>query len=812
MNGQKLIRELTGLFFVFCGLLILLSLWSYDVKDPTLNQTVSGGAAVKNSAGLFGACLAGLLTDIFGFASYLWALFFLGMGAGLMTRFFILPWYRWFGYLLLAACLLTAAEAWNIGIRDVRGGGILGAWLYARSDQVFSPAGSALVWFFALLAAMELSFRISWLALTSRGVKATAEQMRKLPKAKLPSLSGKRPGGLFPASEKPRPSGGKPGRFRISFGLKKNDGVIDIEPVAKNSGKPAAPSAPSSPDNAPKSSSSASSAADAEQETVRETERPLSGKTAGKQPDARPGAAEPSRRGAEKAPAGKEGKGLFGFLHGGGNDAASESPSRLPLPSLDLLAQSSKEESARKPDQALLESKGAALMECLQNFGVTAELACISPGPVITLFALRPAPGVKAGRFAPLSQDIAMSLKAEAVRVQAPIPGTDTVGVEVPNDRRAVVRFRDIVQNEAFRSAPSLLTLALGKDIAGAPRTDDLAKMPHLLLAGATGAGKSVCLNAILLSLLYKARPDEVKLLLIDPKVVEFQIYDDLPHLVHPVVSDMELARNALMWAVDEMERRYALLNLLSVRKLDDYNRKVREMDDPRSREGEELSPLPYIVIVVDEFGDLILNKGKEIESAIARLGQKARAAGIHIILATQSPRADVVTGLIKANLPSRIAFRTSGPTESRIIIDQGGAEALLGNGDMLLKASNGKLHRLHGAYVSDAEVESVVGHWKSLQTPDYKLDFREYGENRPDGSFGGESGEGGPEKDDVLDDPLYAEAVQFAREKGFVSISKLQQRYRIGFNKAARFVDQMEQDGLIGPPAPGGKPRQVIG
>ena len=405
-----------------------------------------------------------------------------------------------------------------------------------------------------------------------------------------------------------------------------------------------------------------------------------------------------------------------------------------------------------------------------------------------------------------------MILKAEAVRVQAPIPGTDTIGVEVPNDKRAVVRFRDIIRNDAFRGAPSLLTLALGKDIAGAPRTDDLAKMPHLLLAGATGAGKSVCLNAILLSLLYKARPDEVKLLLIDPKVVEFQVYDDLPHLVHPVVSDMELARNALMWAVDEMERRYTLLNLLSVRKLDDYNRKIREMDNPRSREGEELTLLPYIVIVVDEFGDLILNKGKEIESAIARLGQKARAAGIHIILATQSPRADVVTGLIKANLPSRIAFRTSGPTESRIIIDQGGAEALLGNGDMLLKASNGKLHRLHGAYVSDAEVEAVVEHWKSLQKPDYKLDFREYGDSRPDGSFSGERTEGGPEKNDVLDDPLYAEAVQFAREKGFISISKLQQRYRIGFNKAARFVEQMEQDGLIGPPAPGGKARQVIG
>ena len=515
---------------------------------------------------------------------------------------------------------------------------------------------------------------------------------------------------------------------------------------------------------------------------------------------------------AEKTPQKKEGKGLFGFLHGGGNGETAGEDARLPLPSLNLLTQSSKEESSQKPDQALLERKGAALMECLQNFGVTAELDHISPGPVITLFALRPAPGVKAGRFAPLSQDIAMSLKAEAVRVQAPIPGTDTVGVEVPNEKRAVVRFRDIIQNDAFRSAPSLLTLALGKDIAGAPRTDDLARMPHLLLAGATGAGKSVCLNAILLSLLYKARPDEVKLLLIDPKVVEFQVYDELPHLVHPVVSDMDLARNALMWAVDEMERRYVLLNELGVRKLDDFNRKVRTMEDPRSRKGEELSPLPYIVIVVDEFGDLILNKGKEIESAIARLGQKARAAGIHLILATQSPRADVVTGLIKANLPSRIAFRTSGPTESRIIIDQGGAEALLGNGDMLLKASNGKLHRLHGAYVSDAEVEAVVGHWKKLRSPDYKVDFRDYGETGQDGSFSGERGEGAFDKNDVIDDPLYAEAVQFAREKGFVSISKLQQRYRIGFNKAARFVDQMEQDGLIGPPPPGGKPRQVIG
>lgn len=804
MNGQKLIRELTGLFFIFCGLLILLSLWSYDVKDPTLNQTVSGGAAIKNSAGLFGACLAGLLTDIFGFASYLWALFFLGMGAGLMTRFFILPWYRWIGYLLLAACLLTAAEAWNIGIKDVRGGGLLGAWLYAKSDQVFSPVGSALVWFFALLAAMELSFRISWLALTSRGVKATADQVKKLPRAKLPSLPGKRGNDLFSSPGKPETGSGKLKLFSISLGRKKDQGIIDIEPVAKVCSEPAAPPPPPSghegmENNAFETDVQAARSAEVQPNAPADT-------------SAREGAADAPSAKSEKTPPQKEGKRLFGFLHGSGNDAAFQEGVRPPLPSLDLLAQSSREESAQKPDQALLENKGAALMECLQNFGVTAELARISPGPVITLFALRPAPGVKAGRFAPLSQDIAMVLKAEAVRVQAPIPGTDTIGVEVPNDKRAVVRFRDIIRNDAFRGAPSLLTLALGKDIAGAPRTDDLAKMPHLLLAGATGAGKSVCLNAILLSLLYKARPDEVKLLLIDPKVVEFQVYDDLPHLVHPVVSDMELARNALMWAVDEMERRYTLLNLLSVRKLDDYNRKIREMDNPRSREGEELTLLPYIVIVVDEFGDLILNKGKEIESAIARLGQKARAAGIHIILATQSPRADVVTGLIKANLPSRIAFRTSGPTESRIIIDQGGAEALLGNGDMLLKASNGKLHRLHGAYVSDAEVEAVVEHWKSLQKPDYKLDFREYGDSRPDGSFSGERAEGGPEKNDVLDDPLYAEAVQFAREKGFISISKLQQRYRIGFNKASRFVDQMEQDGFIAPPAPGGKPRQVIG
>ena len=745
-------------------MLILLSLWTFDIKDPTLNQSVSGGALIRNAAGLFGAYLSGFLTDIFGFASYLWALFFIAMGAGLVSTWFVLPWYRWIGYLLLAACLITVAEAWNLGIRDVRGGGVLGAWLYATGHRVFSPAGSGLVWFFALLAGMELSFKISWLAPTGRGVSATARKVKTMPKPKLPPVRLPRPKLALPSAD------GLKGKAKAAD---KTAPVLDIE--IDRPGRADTASIPATGKAGNKSKSPA---------------KPL------------------------------KSEGLLGHFRDKKKDASGKQAedSRLPLPSFDLLAPLPTDKDAVRPDPAVLDAKGNALMACLQNFGVQAKLAKVTPGPVVTMFEVRPDPGVKASRIASLAPDLAMSLKAVAVRIQAPIPGTDTVGVEIPNEKRATVSFREIVQNDTFRNSSSLLTVALGKDIGGRPVAADLAKMPHLLVAGATGAGKSVCLNAIILSLLYKARPDEVQMLLVDPKRVELAMYADLPHLVHPVVTEMDLAKNALLWAIEEMDRRYELFRRTGVRNITGYNEKLARQSDAAPVDDttpdiddapEVLEPMPFLVVIVDELADLMMSKGKEVESSIVRLAQLARAAGIHLIIATQRPSVDVVTGLIKANFPCRVAFQVTSHHDSRTILDSIGAEALLGKGDMLFKPSGGKLQRLHGAFVSDDEVNAVVGYWKKQQKPAYKVDFADFG-TEPEGPAPEADGRPGPDKNDVVDDPVYAEAVQFVREQGRVSISLLQRRFRVGFNRAARFVEQMERDGLV-TPGDSTKPRNVV-
>lgn len=722
---------------------------------------------IRNSAGLFGAYLAGFLTDIFGFASYLWAVFFLAMGAGLVSSWFVIPWYRWIGYVLLAACVITAAEAWALGIRDVRGGGMLGAWLYAAGHRVFSPAGSALVWFFALLAAMELSFKISWLALTGKGVAVTTHKVRTMPKPKMPHVRLPRPRLALPSGDGPKGDADRQAP------------VLDImvDAPARPVGKPEKTPAKAAP----------------KQESFLDHFRDKKDKNDDK--------------------GSRSGK-------GGKKDAGRDA--RLPLPPFDLLAPPpAPKPGARgvddtRPDPAVLDAKGNALMACLQNFGVQAKLAKVTPGPVVTMFEVRPDPGVKASRIASLAPDLAMSLKAVAVRIQAPIPGTDTVGVEIPNEKRATVNFREIVQNDTFHNSSSLLTIALGKDIGGRPVAADLAKMPHLLVAGATGAGKSVCLNSIILSLLYKARPDEVQMLLVDPKRVELAMYADLPHLVHPVVTEMDLAKNALLWAIEEMDRRYELFRQTGVRNITGYNEKLARQAaaPPEGNEKaapddgpENLEPMPFLVIIVDELADLMMSKGKDVESSIVRLAQLARAAGIHLIIATQRPSVDVVTGLIKANFPCRIAFQVTSHHDSRTILDSIGAEALLGKGDMLFKPSGGKLQRLHGAFVSDDEVTAVVDYWKKQQKPAYKVDFAEYGTDEgPDLS----DGRPGPEKNDVVDDPIYAEAVQFVKEQGRVSISLLQRRFRVGFNRAARFVEQMERDGIV-TPGDSTKPRNVV-
>ncbi len=480
----------------------------------------------------------------------------------------------------------------------------------------------------------------------------------------------------------------------------------------------------------------------------------------------------------------------------------------IPLPDLDLLSPIIRNESPQSAD--MLKDKAQRLTGCLADFGVLGAVQTVSPGPVVTMFEFKPAPGIKISRIANLSDDLSLALKALAVRIEAPIPGKDTVGVEVPSEQRETVFLREIIDSALFANSKSLLTLALGKDISGRPFVADLVRMPHLLVAGATGAGKSVCLNSVLLSFMYKARPEEVKLLLIDPKRIELSVYADLPHLVHPVVTEMTEAKGALDWAVHEMDTRYEAMARLGVRNIVGYNEKLHQKraanDDESLDEIAGLEPIPYLVLIIDELADLMLTAAKEVEVNIVRLAQLARAAGIHMILATQRPSVDVVTGLIKANFPCRISFQVTSKHDSRTILDQVGAEHLLGKGDMLFKPSGGKLQRLHGAFVSDEEVGAVVGYWKKQQKPNYTLDFSDW---QADGD-GGQVLDGGGGAGALNGDSIYREAVEFVCSQGRASISLLQRRFRIGYNRSARYIEQMETDGILGP-ADGIKPRAVL-
>jgi len=442
----------------------------------------------------------------------------------------------------------------------------------------------------------------------------------------------------------------------------------------------------------------------------------------------------------------------------------------------------------------------------LMDFGVEVEVVAVHPGPVITRYELQPAPGVKVSKITNLAKDLARALSAISVRVVEVIPGKTTVGLEIPNEQREIVRLVDNLKAAQFADARSPLTLALGKDISGQPAVADLARMPHLLVAGTTGAGKSVALNAMILSMLYNATPSEVRLIMIDPKMLELSIYDGIPHLLSPVVTDMKEAANALRWCVAEMDNRYRLMAALKVRNIAGYNRKLKEARDagkpildplhPADSElpAEELSDLPYIVVVVDELADMMMLVGKKVEELIARLAQKARASGIHLILATQRPSVDVLTGLIKSNIPARIAFQVSSRVDSRTILDQMGAEQLLGHGDMLyMPAGTAVPTRIHGAFVDDHEVHNVVEALKKSGQPQYIEEILA-------GVDDSDTGNGGAMENDSESDPLYDQAVQIVTQTRKASISGVQRRLKIGYNRAARMVEAMEMAGIVGP------------
>ena len=462
------------------------------------------------------------------------------------------------------------------------------------------------------------------------------------------------------------------------------------------------------------------------------------------------------------------------------------------LPSINLLENPEKRPASANDENLRMQSK--LLEKKLEDFGVQGKVATILPGPVITTFEYEPAPGIKINKIVGLTDDLALALRSISIRIVAPVPGKAAIGIELPNETRETVRLKEIISSNNFEKSKSKLTICLGKDIIGNPVVTELDKMPHLLIAGATGTGKSVALNAMICSFLYKANPDEVKLIMIDPKRIELSSYDGIPHLITPVVTDVKKATNALFWAVREMEQRYELLSEKKARNIKQYNQKI-------AKEKEENGPekLPYVVIIIDELADLMIVASKDVEVALTRLAQMARAAGIHLILATQRPSVDVLTGIIKANFPTRLSFQVSSKTDSRTIIDTNGAENLLGNGDMLfLPPGTAKIQRIHGAYISEEEIAGITEFLKKQETPEYDHTVITEHEKEKTSS------------EDLEYDEKYDEAVALITRTRQASISMIQRHLRIGYNRAARIIEIMEKEGVVGP-SDGVKPREVL-
>ena len=880
-------REVFGLFLLFWTLLILLSLFTYDPADPSLNHAVSGDPAIVNKAGLFGAYTAGLLNDIFGSASFFLPLALGGVGVSFISRGFHITWIRWIGFTLLSLCLLAVCASWDIPVGDLRGGGVAGWGLTHYLTLFLSPFGSTLLWILAFLVGMQMCFGLSWKkvcqeagnrcssmaadyakhhpASGKKGASAPSagdsdleadEDMDRryegrsrpfalvrqtgLAALSLMSRAASALGNIRSAREPmpdvdtapsdPAPAAGKkaarrPGRK----GLRIDD--EDIPFAADDVGVPMDrsfaeeyaklhPESAISPGDGEDEEAGAAPAKAAVRLSAEPAPAPVPEPEPEPEPEAEP--EEDMQPVLQPAPAAEPEPVSFPktepeprtlFEAAGVEPPAKKpepakqqaKPKRYKFPPLELLRQPQPSAAANTEDIA---ERGQALMGCLRDFNIQAELVHATPGPVVTTYMVRPARGVSVRVFNRHADDIARSLMAVSVFVQAPVPGTDTVGIVIPNHNREIVNFREIASTETFREASRKMALPLivGKDTTGRPYIADLAKMPHLLVAGATGQGKSVCLNAMLTSLLLEKTPDELKLLLVDPKRVEMGMYEDESHLVHPVVKEVQDAKNALNWAVHEMDERYTRMSRLNTKNITGYNQRLASLQGKLPPDLADLEPMPYIAIVIDELADLMLQCRKDVEPCIIRLAQLARACGIHMIIATQRPSVDVVTGLIKANFPCRICFRVSSRQDSMTTLGTSGAEKLLGNGDMFYNPNGGQLTRLHGPFLRDEEVQAVVDYWKKQAKPEYGVDFSTWGlDEAGDGSLSGS----GRQIDDS--DPLYREILSFIQEQGHVSTSLLQRRFNIGFNKAARYMDQLDRDGLVGPAPGAGKPRPVI-
>ncbi|MBI4828705.1 MAG: DNA translocase FtsK 4TM domain-containing protein [Nitrospinae bacterium] len=820
---KAVFMEVAGVALIALAVMLVVSLYSYNPADPSFNNYLSDGTAASNKAGIIGACLADMAAQAGGSVGWLIPAALLYLGVSLFTPFRLGRLLRFMGG--LAGLALMAAAFSNLYwehdplFSEIVPGGMLGALVGGAMARWFSVAGSYIILSAAAVSAIlyttglslgDAAEKLMWLAGGLGRMAAAAGawvwgHAVKLGEIRIPVFMS-----TAEADVEEERAAKLPSKKERLAGMARARGVERADE-----------------DHAVEESAGADESGDDDMEEE-EINIKLPARAGALMAEIDPENPPPlplPRNGAR----GKNGAGTVEIkdqaeFQQAIFDFGAKEEGDYVFPPLNLLDAAPPQIKGQSRDELL--KRSMILERKLLDFGVEGKVIQVSPGPVVTMYEFEPAPGIKVSKIAALADDLAMSLRATSVRVLAPIPGKSVVGVEVPNPSRETVYLREMLASGEFSEAESWLSMALGKDIGGTPVMADLAAVPHLLIAGSTGSGKSVGINAMILSILYRASPADVKFIMIDPKMLELSIYEGIPHLIAPVVTNPKKAANALRWAVAEMERRYQKLSELGVRNIDGYNRyvekqnaasrgkkrkTVREMEAELAAgaisEGEEkpLEKLPYVVVVIDELADLMMVASKDVEDALARLAQMARAAGIHLIVATQRPSVDVLTGLIKANFPARISYQVRTRVDSRTILDSMGAETLLGRGDMLyLPPGTSRLRRIHGPFVSDQEIHRVVDFLKGQQQPVYDEQILE----TPPDAAGVDAD--GIEPGGGAADEFYDQAVELVAKTRQASVSMVQRRFRIGYNRAARIVEMMERQGLVGP-ADGLKPREVF-
>ncbi len=757
--------EMAGIIFLGVAVFLLMALLSYSPRDPSLNHTVGGNVEIANLGGRIGALVADLLLQGVGCGALILPLYLFGVFIGLLNHKKYPPLSSLGGLLLLVFCTsIWSTLIFPVGVvqgSEIFTGGVFGKVVGEFFLSFFNPIGTYLLLSVIFALALIVTTNISPLRIAAL-LFSTILQIARL----------------------------------IMRGV--NRLFTMIRGLFKRSAESPVPVISDSPEKAKKR---------------------LKKVKIGRAPAEKP---KPAPMNQSPLP----------FLRDSG---------KITLPSLNLL-----EDPPPKPkkstDDESLRLKSQQLENKLRDYGVQGQVVAVHPGPVVTMYEFQPAAGIKLSKISNLSDDLALAMSAMSVRIVAPIPGKAVVGIEIPNTEREGVNFKELLLSSAFQKSKSALPLALGKGIDGVPQVADLAKMPHLLIAGSTGSGKSVGINCLICSILFKAMPDQVKFIMVDPKRLELSVYDHIPHLLLPVVTNPKRAAAALRWAVEEMEHRYTLMSKTGTRNVVSYNRFVEKelarrnqtarsepeidtaelvLDGEAGNRGDEVSEaemalekFPYIVIIIDELADLMMVASKEVEESITRLAQMARAAGIHLILATQRPSVDVITGLIKANFPARISFRVSSRIDSRTILDASGAEHLLGNGDMLfLKPGGSVFTRLHGAFISDEEIRDLTDYLRTQGTPEYQDDMLKKHEEalaKAKAKGSSRSGAATADGEDEAYDELYDQAVAFVASLKGASASMIQRKFRIGYNRAARIIETMEREGVVGP-AEGSKPRKIL-